>query len=85
MTSLSQITHCGLPGIDRVPVGMHACHFLSTANSWSRRSFWVTAPPLPAHEAVQALRAAWDGVDGAIQAGALRILDSTSGTGAQDS
>ena len=40
------------------------------------RCLWVIAAPLPAREALQALRAAWDGLDDAIQAGALRILDS---------
>jgi hypothetical protein len=29
----------------------------------SERCLWVTAPPLPARDGVQALRAAWDGVD----------------------
>jgi hypothetical protein len=32
MANLLHITHCGLPGIDRVPVGMHACHFYSSRN-----------------------------------------------------
>jgi PAS domain S-box-containing protein len=89
MANLSHITHCGLPGIDRIPVGMHACHFYSDREQLVRavtpyavaglreneRCIWITAPPLPAREAVQALSAAWNGVDDAIHAGALRILD----------
>jgi hypothetical protein len=68
---------------------MHACHFYRNRNELvaamvpyfiaglreNERCLWITAPPLPAHEASQALRAASDGVDEAIQAGALRILD----------
>ena len=89
MADLSHITRCGLPGIDRVPFGMHACHFYRNRDQLvaalvpfsvaglrsNERCLWVTAPPLPAREAVEALRAAWDGVDEAIQSGALRILD----------
>jgi len=87
MKNLSHITHFGLPGIDRIPFGMHACHFYSNRDELVRvlvpyfltgvnaneRCLWVTAPPLSAREAVQALRAS--GVEDAIQAGALRILD----------
>jgi hypothetical protein len=89
MTKPTNITRCGLPGIDLVPVGMHACHFYSNGEdlvatlvpyilaglSAKERCLWITAPPLPAHQAVEALRAAWNGVDDAIRAGALRIHD----------
>ena len=30
MEHLSHITRFGLPGIDRIPFGMHACHFYSS-------------------------------------------------------
>jgi hypothetical protein len=90
MANLSHITRGGLPGIDRIPFGMHACHFYSNRDQLvaalvpyslaglrgNERCLWVTAPPVPAGEAVLALRAAWDGVDDAIEVGALRILDS---------
>lgn len=89
MKTLPHITRFGLPGIDRVPFGMHACHFYRTREQLvaalvpyfltglrgKERCLWITAPPLPAGEALEALRAAWDGVDDALQAGALRVLD----------
>jgi two-component system, sensor histidine kinase PdtaS len=89
MADLPHITHFGLPGIDAVPFGVHACHFYSNRDQLiatlvpyfvaglrgNERCLWVTAPPLPAREAAPALRAAWHGVDVSIQAGALRILD----------
>jgi hypothetical protein len=89
MANLDHITSCGLPGIDQVPFGMHACHFFSNRDQLvavlvpyviaglrgNERCLWVTAPPLPAREAIRALRAAWDGTDDAVQAGALRFLD----------
>ena len=89
MTKLPDITQCGLPGINRIPFGMHVCHFYRDRDELiaalapyfiaglrgNERCLWITAPPLPASEAVQVLRAAWDGVDNAIHAGALRIID----------
>jgi two-component system, sensor histidine kinase PdtaS len=87
MANLSHITRFGLPGIDRIPFGMHACHFYSNRDQLvaallpyfeaglrsNERCMWVTAPPLPAPEALQALRAS--GVEDAIQAHALLVLD----------
>lgn len=89
MANCSHNTHCGLPGMDRIPAGMHACHFYSDRDELvaavapyavaglreNERCIWITAPPLPAREAAQALRTAWGGVEDAIHAGALRILD----------
>ena len=89
MPKPSHLTRCGLPGIDRVPLGMHACHFYSDCDQLvaalvpyyvaglrgNERCLWVTAPPLSEREAVKALRTAWEDVDGAIQTGALCILD----------
>lgn len=82
-------THFGLPGIGRIPFGIHTCHFYSNREQLvsalvpyfvaglrgNELCLWVTAPPLPVGEAVEALRAAWNGVDNAIEAGELRILD----------
>ena len=87
--NLPIFTRSGLPGIDRVPVGMHACHFYADRGELvaalvpyciaglrgNERCLLVTAPPLPASEAIQELRAAWVGIDDAIQMGALRVLD----------
>jgi hypothetical protein len=87
MAHLSHITRFGLPGIDRIPFGMHACHFY---RNWDQlvsalvpyfvaglhaneRCLWVTAPPLPAREAYQVLRP--HGLDDAIQRRALLVLD----------
>lgn len=86
---LPNITHCGLPGIDLVPLGMHACHFYRNREQLAaavvpyllaglranERCIWITAPPLPEMKAVQALRNAWDGIDRAIESGALRVSD----------
>ena len=87
--NLPIFTRSGLPGIDQVPVGMHACHFYADRGELvaalvpyciaglrgNERCLLVTAPPLPASEAIQELRAAWVGIDDAIQMGALRVLD----------
>jgi hypothetical protein len=88
MTNVPHITRGGVPGFDHVPFGMHACHFYADRSQLvaaqvpyfaglraNERCLWVTAPPLRAREAVQALRAAWEGADDAIQAGTLRVLD----------
>jgi two-component system, sensor histidine kinase PdtaS len=90
LRSPRHFTCCGLPGIDVVPYGMHACHFYDGREQLvaalvpyfiaglqaNERCLWITAAPLPAREAVQALRAAWPGADEAMQAGALSILES---------
>jgi hypothetical protein len=83
------LTDCGLPGIRRIPYGLHACHFYPDRARLiealvpyfvaglrsNERCIWVTAPPLPAGEAARELRAAWSGADDALATGALRILD----------
>ena len=59
MANLSHITRCGLPGIEWVPFGMHACHFYSSTDQLvaalvpyavaglrsNDRCLWVTAKP----------------------------------------
>jgi two-component system, sensor histidine kinase PdtaS len=87
MEHLSHITRFGLPGVDRIRFGMHACHvyrncdelvaalvpyFVAGLRS-NERCLWVTAPPLLAREAYQVLRP--HGIDDAIRAGRLLILD----------
>lgn len=84
------ITRGGLPGLEHVPFGMHACHFYRDRQQLvaalvpyfvaglraNERCLWVAAPPLPKRDALAALRGV-DGVDvdEAAAAGALRILD----------
>ena len=89
MTEPTHITECGLPGIRRIPYGLHACHFYPdraqlietlvpyfiAGLSAGERCIWVTAAPLPAAEAERELRTAWGGVDEALAKGALRIID----------
>jgi hypothetical protein len=89
MADLSHLTDCGLPGISRVPYGVHACHFYSNREQLvaalvpyfvaglraNERCLWVTASPLPAREALRALEAAWPDAGEAVDTGALRILD----------
>ena len=89
VASPPQLTSCGLPGIDRVPFGTHACHFYKDKDALisalvpyfvaglraNERCLWITASPLPANEALKVLRAAWSDTDNAIQAGKLRILE----------
>lgn len=83
------ITQCGLPGIDAIPYGLHACHFYRDRDHLMEalvpyfvaglrnheRCLWITAPPLPATEALAVLEMAWGDVRDAIAQGALRILD----------
>jgi two-component system, sensor histidine kinase PdtaS len=83
------LTECGLPGINRIPYGLHACHFFPGRAELvealvpyfvaglraGERCIWIAAPPLPADEAERELRAAWEGAGEAIARGALRILD----------
>jgi hypothetical protein len=89
MAKRPYLTDCGLPGINRVPYGVHACHFYSDCEQLAaalvpyfvaglranERCLWVTAPPLPAVDAFKALQAAWEGAGEAVETGALRILD----------
>jgi len=85
----SPLTRGGLPGIEHIPFGTHACHFYRDRDQLvaalvpffvaglraNECCLWVAAPPLPAREATALLRVAHAGVDDAIRAGALRILD----------
>jgi PAS domain S-box-containing protein len=89
MANPSHLTQFGLPGVDSIPFGMHSCHFYDHSDELvaalvpyflaglraNERCLWITAPPLPAREAVRALRAAWNGVDDAVRTGALQVLD----------
>lgn len=84
------MTQCGLPGINAIPYGLHACHFYRDRGHLMEalvpyfvaglrnheRCVWITAPPLPAREALALLEMAWgDDVRSALAKGALRVLD----------
>jgi two-component system, sensor histidine kinase PdtaS len=83
------LTRCGLPGIDVIPFGTHACHFYASREDLiaalvpyciagleaNERCLWITASPLSGREAIEAMRAKWPGADEAVQSGALRIVD----------
>lgn len=83
------LTDCGLPGIRDIPYGVHMCHFYERREDLvaalvpffiaglrsHERCIWITAQPLSAAEARQALRDAGCDADAAIAAGALTILD----------
>ncbi len=77
MANLPHITNFGLPEIDRIPFGMHTCHFYSNRDQLvaalvpyfvaglhsNERCFWMTTSPLSVREA-----------------GQVRFISSTSGT-----
>ena len=83
------LTHCGLPGINEIPYGLHACHFYGERSALiealvpyfvaglrnNERCLWIAAPPLPASEATTAIEAAWSGAREALESGALRIVN----------
>jgi len=89
MENIAHLTDSGLPGIERLQYGTHACHFYKNREQLAdvlvpyviaglranERCLWITATPLRARDAIQTLRAAWNGADDAEQSGALRILD----------
>ena len=82
-------TDCGLPGIRKVPYGVHMCHFYKgpedlaealvpyfTAGLRNReRCLWITAEPLDAEAAKQALRTVGLDADAAISEGSLVVRD----------
>ena len=83
------LTNCGLQGIDRIPYGIHMCHFyrdredlvdalvpffIAGLNN-NERCIWITAEPLDASGARLALQAAGTDVGAAVRSGALVIQD----------
>jgi hypothetical protein len=89
MAALSTLTECGLPGITPIPYGLHACHFYRDRDQLmqalipyflagvrhNERCLWVTAPPLPAKDAIWAVHIVGGHLHDALREGALRILD----------
>lgn len=86
---LPLLTECGLRGIRQIPYGVHMCHFYERRDDLAavlvpyfaaglrarERCMWIAADPLPAAEAVVALREAYPETDAALQRGALIIRD----------
>lgn len=85
---LPHLTDCGIPGIRRIPYGLHLCHFYAGRQELidalvpffvaglenNERCVWVTADPLPADQARAELEKATPEVDAALRDGRLRIL-----------
>ena len=85
----SNLTELGLPGIRRVPYGVHMCHFYRSRDELvaalvpyfaaglraRERCLWICAEPLAAAEAKRELARAGVDADAAIASGALSILD----------
>jgi hypothetical protein len=83
------LTHCGLPGVDQIPYGIHMCHFYRERDDLvealvpffkaglhhNERCIWITAEPLEAADAKLELQKAGVDTDEAIRRGALTIQD----------
>lgn len=83
------LTECGLPGIRHIPYGVHMCHFYEGRDDLAEilvpyfaaglraneRCIWIAADPLPAAEALVALREAYPQTDAALQKGAIVVRD----------
>jgi hypothetical protein len=85
---LSHLTDGGIPGIDKVPYGIHLCHFYRDRQELAgallpyfeagirnnERCFWVAADPLPAEEARREFVRRYPALEDALK-GQLTILD----------
>lgn len=83
------LSDCGLPGIRKIPYGVHMCSFYRTREELAEalvpyfaaglrnreRCLWITADPLPASDAVAALAHAGIDAQGAIARGELVVRD----------
>jgi hypothetical protein len=86
---VTSLTDCGLPGIREIPYGVHMCHFYAQREDLAavlvpyftaglrrnERCIWITAEPLRAAQAREALCLAGVDADAAVAAGALTIRD----------
>ena len=84
------LTDSGLPGVGRVPYGLHFCSFYSNRRDLvdllvpffkaglenKERCLWITAPPFPASEALAELEKVVPDVSDRLRSGGLRILDA---------
>jgi len=83
------LTDCGLPGVRRIPYGVHMCHFYERREDLvaalvpyfaaglrnRERCIWITAEPLYAEQAKRELRNAGLNVDAAVRKEALAVMD----------
>lgn len=101
---VTYVTECGIPGIGEVPFGIHMCHlyprrqhlidslvpYFKAGLSNNERCFWITAPPLTAHEAKAKLEKSTPDLASMIEKGQMRIIEakvwhkSIQGTNATD-
>jgi hypothetical protein len=89
MSSLPNLTECGLDGLNAIPYGVHMCHFyegredlaaalvpyFSAGLRSNERCIWITAEPLDVAGARDALRRSGLEVDSIIDEGTLTIRD----------
>ena len=97
--TITDLTKYGIPGIDKVPFGIHVCHFYRTGEDLidalvpyfaaglgnNESCVWVT--PFSNDEARSALRGTLSGVDALVDKGQLQIFDAQtwqSRTGGMD-
>jgi len=85
----ASFTKSGLPGLERIPYGIHMCHFYREREdlvaalvpffiaglSNRERCIWITAEPLVAAHARRELEGAGLNVEAAIRSGSLTIMD----------
>jgi hypothetical protein len=96
MSSLPNLTNCGLSGLNAIPFGLHMCHFyerqedlaaalvpyFSAGLRANERCIWITADPLDAASAAEALGKAGLDVSAFTRSGALLIRDHADWYGA---
>ncbi len=89
MSALPHVTHCGLPGINVIPYGIHMCHFYERREdlaaalvpyfvaglNHNERCLWVTAEPLDARAAAAELARSGLNVPALLRKGSLLIRD----------
>jgi hypothetical protein len=87
---ISHLTKCGIPGINRVPFGIHVCHFYRSRQDLvdalvpyfvaglrnNESCLWITASPFSTDDAKAALVGVLTGADAMIGKGQMRILDA---------
>jgi hypothetical protein len=90
------LTDCGLPGIHRIPYGVHMCHFYRTRQDLAsavapyiaaglrskERCLCILPDPALVDETMRGLRDAGVDVDRDLRRGALEMRDRTCGRGA---